>query len=116
MSCIDQPSGAIRGGIDQAPGTFKPHRDGNELLLRTVVQITFDPPAGVIGRRGDPRAGSLYLAEPYPGRDVPAGHDHAAAAKQVNRCGRIRDCDLRAVLTDERVLLELERFAGPAGP
>ena len=35
------------------------------MLLRAVVQVTFDPPAGVIGRLGYARAGGLDFAEPH---------------------------------------------------
>ena len=48
MHGIDEPGGIGRVGLDQAPGVLKAHRDGNELLLRAVVQVAFDLATGVI--------------------------------------------------------------------
>ena len=63
---IDEPGGIGRVGLDQAPGGLKAHRDGNELLLRAVVQVAFDLATGVIGGLGDARAGSFDFPQPHP--------------------------------------------------
>ena len=44
-------------------GAAKLQTERNEALLRTVVDVPFDPPPLLVGRGDDPRARLLYLRE-----------------------------------------------------
>jgi hypothetical protein len=58
---------------------FQSHRDGDELLLRAVVEVAFDRPASVVGRLGDASAGCLQLPKPQSVGDVPRGRRRGSA-------------------------------------
>src|SRR5215470_5873815 len=56
---LEEPRGLIGRGREQAAGVFQSHSDGDELLLRAVVEVAFDPPASLVCRLGDTSAGCL---------------------------------------------------------
>jgi hypothetical protein len=90
---------------------FQPHRRGHELLLRAVMQVTLDRPAGAISGLRDPSPGRLQLPRPQPIRIVAERHDRAAPAGQIHRRRRVRHGHPGAVLAHEPVLLLVERLA-----
>jgi hypothetical protein len=54
----EEPRGVIGRDREQAPGVSS-RSDGDELLLRAVVEVAFDPPASLVGRLDDASAGCL---------------------------------------------------------
>ena len=115
MRGLEEPRGVIGRGRDQAAGVFQSHSDGDELLLRAVVEVAFDRPASVVGRLGDASAGCLQLPKPQSVGDVPEGHNGAAAAGEVDGRGRVGDSGVRGVFADEPVEVEVDCFPGEAG-
>jgi len=55
----EEPRGVIGRDREQAPGVFPSHSDGDELLLRAVLEVAFDPPASLVCRLDDASAGCL---------------------------------------------------------
>jgi hypothetical protein len=55
----EEPRGVIGRDREQAPGVFPSRSDGDELLLRAVVEVVFDPPVSLVGRLDDASAGCL---------------------------------------------------------
>lgn len=59
MRGLEEPRGVVRRGRELAAGVFQSHSDGDELLLRAVVEVAFDPPASLVGRLDDASVGCL---------------------------------------------------------
>ena len=86
------------------------HRD--ELLLRAVVEVANDRPTGGVRRPGDASPRSLHLAQPQPISDVVEDDDGAASALELDRCRGVRNCDQRAILANEEVLIDSDGLSG----
>ena len=93
---------------------LEPERD--EPLLGPVMQIPLDPSPGLVSRGDYPRPRGLHLAQPQPVRNVLERHHRAPAALEVDRRGRVRHHDARAVLANKPILFDANRLPGQEGP
>ena len=115
---VEQLAGGLRVAVE--PGAGRAERDGerDELLLRAVVQVALDPPAGDVAALHDPRARRPQLL--HAGAQVSL----QPLVLERERRGAADGAEARAVLGRRRVVDEhrhrlpvlLDRRAARAPP
>ena len=101
---LHQGSSLVRRPVGKLPGQPHLHGEGNQMLLRTVVEIALDPPAFGVGRRHDAASRRLQSV------CLPADFVERGLERRVQTDVVERQTHLTGQFGEDAVLLRRERL------